>query len=232
MQSGASTSKGFTTQPLSQNYLKTVQIKTLFDWAITDLSSVMWRERTNAAAPKAHDMTLKEASHRTKPQAQQMMFNRAMEQEHHELKRLETGRSYLLRNMVTGIGIGHGPDFSHWPGCSVWAKAHKSKSGILVIQGVRIRAAEGHTTVDRARIHLVRTRTSHRLCYIDEQARPSLRERPANRSGNMCDHPFCMVPIKRLLALTGHALHREQTSIHAGAARGEASAIRIAEASR
>ena len=64
-------------------------------------------------------MALKEASHRTKPQAQQMMFNRAREQEHHELKRLETGWSYLLGNMVAGIGIGHGPDFSHRSGLSV-----------------------------------------------------------------------------------------------------------------
>src|SRR5215510_13887072 len=80
-----------------------------------------------AAAPNAHDITLKEASHRTKPQAQQMMFNRAREQEHHELRRLETGCSYMLRNMVTCIGIGHGPDFSHCSGCSVCAKAPKSK---------------------------------------------------------------------------------------------------------
>src|SRR5262245_16315456 len=98
---------------------------------------------------------------------------------------------------------------------------------MLVIQGVRIRAAEGHTTVDRARIHPVRSRTSHRLCYIDEQARPSLRERPANRSGNMCDHPFCMVPISCLLALTGRALHREQTSTHAGAAEGRVPTLTI-----
>jgi hypothetical protein len=35
-----------------------------------DLSSVMRRVRTNAAAPKAYDMTLKEASHGARPHAQ------------------------------------------------------------------------------------------------------------------------------------------------------------------
>jgi hypothetical protein len=114
------------------------------------------------------DMTLKEVSHHPKPQAQQIMFNRAREQEHHELKRLETGWSYLLRDMVTDIGMGHSRDFYHLSGSYVGARARKAKTGILVIQSVRIRPAEGYTTVDRPWIPIVRSRTNHSLCIIDE----------------------------------------------------------------
>jgi hypothetical protein len=68
----------------------------------------LWEQRTNAAVPKAHDMTLKEASYTTEPQAQHMMFNRAKEEEHHgrRRKRLESAWNYLQWNMVTGIGVG------------------------------------------------------------------------------------------------------------------------------
>src|SRR5262249_40602863 len=56
---------------------------------------------------KSHDMTLKKASYTTKPQAQHMMFNRAKEDEHHGRRRnrLESAWTYLLWNMVTGIGV-------------------------------------------------------------------------------------------------------------------------------
>jgi hypothetical protein len=70
------------------------------------------------------------------------MFNRVREQEHHELKRLETIWSYLLRDMVTDIGMGHSGDFYHLSGSYVCARARKAKTGILVIQNVRIRIAE------------------------------------------------------------------------------------------
>src|SRR5262249_48848238 len=74
------------------------------------------RARTNAAVPKAHDMTLKKASYTTKPQAQHMMFNRAKEDEHHGRRRnrLESAWIYLLWNMVTGIGGVRRQDFCHY----------------------------------------------------------------------------------------------------------------------
>src|SRR5262252_7412797 len=77
------------------------------------------RTPTNAAVPKPHDMTLKKASYTTKPQAQHMMFNRAMEDEHHgrngrRRNRLESAWTYLLWNMVTGIGVVRRHDFCHY----------------------------------------------------------------------------------------------------------------------
>src|SRR5215510_8396306 len=118
-------------------------------------------------------MTLKKASYATKPQAQHMMFNRAKEDEHHGRRRnrLESAWTYLLWNMVTGIGVVRRHDFCHFSKIR-W-----------------VRRAAGH---NRSRIHLARSRTSHRLCYMAEEARPSLTVDPANRSGNMCDHPFYM----------------------------------------
>jgi hypothetical protein len=76
--------------------------------AVKLLDERVSRLRFKPVKPKAHDMTLKEASYTTKPQAQYMMFNRSKEEEHHgrRRKRLESAWNYLQWNMVTGIGVG------------------------------------------------------------------------------------------------------------------------------